>query len=301
MGASGRAAVLSSLLFGAYGTRLFVMSPLIIGAVAAYIGNRRVDIGARATWMLVKSAAALGGLALLALALEGLICIVVIAPLWLLFSAIGGFIGRALARATHRPPQSTSAALALVPLLYALEAIFPASVTFENQVSIDIDAPSAAVWRAITAMGRIEEPPGVLFRLGLVHPLRGRLGGAGVGAHCDGEVSTGTAVERITESVPNHRLAFLVLNDVPTLRELSPYDHVHAPHVVGYFATTVASFELEDRGTQITKLTLRSTHVLRLEPTLYWLPLVKWVVEENKTRVLRHIRLVAERPVESVQ
>jgi hypothetical protein len=116
-----------------------------------------------------------------------------------------------------------------------------------------------------------------------------------VGAQRHGEFSTGTAVERITEWVPNHRLAFLVLNDVPTVRELSVYDHVHAPHVVGYFATTVASFELEDRGAQMTRLTLRSTHVLRLEPTLYWLPLVKWLVEENKARVLRHIRALAER------
>ena len=299
MGLTVLAVALSTLVFGVYGAGLFVMSPLIIGAVTGYIGNRRVDIGLRATWALVKSAAALGGLALLALALEGLICIVVIAPLWLLLSAIGGFIGRAIARATHRPSHSTSAALALMPLLYAAEAIFPASVTFENQVSIDINAPSAAVWRSITAMGHIEEPPGLLFRLGLAHPLSGRLVGEGVGAERHGEFSTGTAVERITEWVPNHRLAFLVLNDVPTVRELSPYDHVHAPHVVGYFATSVASFELDDRGAQMTRLTLRSTHVLRLEPTLYWLPLVKWVVEENKARVLRHVRLLAERRVES--
>jgi len=301
MGLTVLAVVLSTLVFGVYGNGLFVMSPLIIGAVTAYIGNRHVDIGVRATWALVKSAAALGGLALLALALEGLICIVVIAPLWLLLSAIGGFIGRAIARATHRPSHSTSAALALIPLLYAVDAIFPASVTFENQVSIDIDAPSAAVWRSITAMGRIEEPPGLLLRSGLAHPLSGKLVGEGVGAERYGEFSTGTAVERIIEWVPNHRLSFVVLNDVPTVRELSPYDHVHAPHVLGYFSTTVASFELEDRGAQMTRLTLRSTHVLRLEPTLYWLPLVKWVIEENKARVLRHIRLLSERLVESAK
>jgi hypothetical protein len=289
------AVAMSTLVFGVYGTGLFVVSPIMIGAVTAYIGNRRSDIGGKATWALVKSAAALGGLALLALALEGLICIVVIAPLWLVASAIGGIIGRAIARATHRPPGSASAALALVPLVYAFEAIFPASVTFENHVSIDINAPSAAVWRSITAMGRIEEPPGPLFRLGLAHPLSGRLVGEGVGAERYGEFSTGTAVERITEWTPNHRLAFVVLNDVPTVRELSPYDHVHAPHVVGYFTTTVASFELQDRGGHMTTLTLRSTHVLRLEPALYWLPLVNWAVEANKARVLRHIRLLAER------
>jgi uncharacterized membrane protein YhaH (DUF805 family) len=299
MGLTILAVAMSALLFGVYGTGLFVVSPLIIGAVTAYIGNRRSDIGGRATWALVKSAAALGGLALLALALEGLICILVIAPLWLLISAIGGLIGRAIARATHRPPHSTSAALALIPLVYALEAIFPASVTFENQVSIDINAPRAAVWRSMTAMGHIEEPPGLLFRLGLAHPLSGKMVGEGVGAERHGEFSTGVAVERITEWTPDHRLAFVVLNDVPTVRELSPYHRVHAPHVVGYFTTTVASFELEDSGARMTRLALRSTHVLRLEPTLYWLPLVNWVVEENKARVLRHIRLLAERHAES--
>src|SRR5215470_6300383 len=208
MGLTILAAAMSALVFGVYGTGLFVVSPLLIGAVTAYIGNRRSDIGGRATWVLVKSAAALGGLALLALALEGLICILVIAPLWLLMSAIGGLIGRAIARAAHRPPRSTSAALAVVPLVYALEAIFPASVTFENQVSIDIKASPAAVWRSITAMGHIEEPPGLLFRLGLAHPLSGRLVGEGVGAERHGKFSTGIAVERITEWIPNHRLGF---------------------------------------------------------------------------------------------
>jgi hypothetical protein len=150
-------------------------------------------------------------------------------------------------------------------------------------------------------MGRVEEQPGFPFRWGLAHPLGGRLLGAGVGAKRYGEFSTGTAVERITEWTPNRRLAFVVLNDVPTVRELSPYDHVHAPHAVGYFRTLRASFEIEDRGTGTTRLTLKSTHLLRLEPSLYWLPFVSWVVEENKARVLRHIRHLAEHPSKLVR
>jgi hypothetical protein len=131
------------------------------------------------------------------------------------------------------PPRNTAAALVLLPLVYGLEAIFPASVTFQNEVSINVTAPSAAVWRAIIAMGRVEEQPGFPFRWGLAYPLGGRLLGAGVGAKRYGEFSTGTAVERITEWTPNSRLAFVVLNDVRTVRKLSPYDHVHAPHAVG--------------------------------------------------------------------
>jgi hypothetical protein len=291
----------STLVFGVYGMGLFVLSPVSIGAITAYVGNRRSDIGAKATWVLVKSAAALGGLALLSFALEGLICIIVIAPLWIAGSAIGGVIGRAIAIASHRPPRNTAAALVLLPLVYGLEAIFPASVTFQNEVSIDINAPSAVVWRAITAMGRVEERPGLLFRWGLAHALSGRLRGVGVGAKRYGEFSTGTAIERITHWSPNRRLAFVVLNDVPTVRELSPYDHVHAPHAVGYFRTLRASFELEDSGGRTTRLTLKSTHLLRLEPSLYWLRFVSWVVEQNKARVLRHIKQLSESPGKPVR
>jgi hypothetical protein len=159
---------MSTLVFGVYGVGLFVLSPVSIGAITAYVGNRRTDIGTKPTWALVKSAAALGGLALLTFALEGLICIIVIAPLWLAGSAIGGVIGRSIA--SHRPPRNTAAALVLLPLVYGLEAIFPASVTFQNEVSINVTAPSAAVWRAIIAMGRVEEQPG--FHFGGASPIR---------------------------------------------------------------------------------------------------------------------------------
>jgi hypothetical protein len=39
----------------------------------------------------------------------------------------------------------------------------------------------------------------------------------------------------------------------------------------------------------------RTSHELRLEPVLYWLPLARWVVHENNARVLAHIRRHAER------
>lgn len=288
------AVAMSALVFGVYGYGLFVLSPVVISGITAYLANRRGDIGAKATWALVRSAAALGGLALLSFALEGLICIVVIAPLWVAGAAIGGPIGRAIALSGRHPPRNAAAALILLPLVYGLEAGFPAPVTFRNEVSIEIKAPPAAVWRAITAMGRVEERPGLLFRWGLAHPLSGRLLGTGIGAKRHGVFSTGTAIERITHWDPDRRLAFVVLTDVPTVRELSPYEHVHAPHAVGYFRTLLASFELEDRGERGTRLTLTSTHLLRLEPAPYWLPFVTWVIEQNKARVLRHIRALAE-------
>jgi hypothetical protein len=144
-------------------------------------------------------------------------------------------------------------------------------------------------------METIDEPPALPFRLGVAYPLRGEVIGSGVGAVRYGEFSTGTAIERVTAWAPDRKLAFVVERNVPGMRELSPYAHVHAPHVVGYFLTTSTSFELEplpDVGTAIVEHT---SHVLKLDPVFYWLPMARWVVHANNARVLAHISREAER------
>lgn len=71
--------------------------------------------------------------------------------------------------------------------------------------------------------------------------------------------------------------------------ELSPYAHVHAPHVIGYFRTIDTSFTLRALADGKTELKLRTTHQLNLNPTFYWRPLAALVVYLNNSRVLRDI------------
>jgi hypothetical protein len=85
-----------------------------------------------------------------------------------------------------------------------------------------------------------------------------------------------------------------MLNEVPAMRELSPYAHVHAPHVVGYFRTTDTSFELAPGAGGGAEIVERTSHELRLEPVLYWLPLARWVVHANNARVLAYLKRQAE-------
>ena len=122
----------------------------------------------------------------------------------------------------------------------------------------------------------------------------GEIVGEGVGALRRGEFSTGVALERVTEWVPDRKLAFVVEQDVPAMRELSPYEHVHAPHVTGYFLTSYTSFELKPLPGARTELIERTSHELKLEPILYWMPMVRYVVDNNNARVLRHIQRQAE-------
>jgi hypothetical protein len=237
----------------------------------------------------------LGSLTLVAVAIEGLICILMAAPLGLGMALIGGVLGRAMALQARRPAAQTLPCLALLPLMFAVENVLPPVAHLDTEQSIAVAAPPELVWKSILSTDPIEGPLALPFRLGVAYPLRGELRGEGVGAERLGEFSTGTAIERVTEWVPNRKLAFVVVREIPAMRELSPYENVHAPHVIGYFRTTSTSFELISRADGGTDIVERTSHELRIGPVPYWLPMARWIVRQNNARVLEHIRSHAQR------
>jgi hypothetical protein len=288
------AVAVGTLLFGTYGYGLFVLTPFVIGVITAYLANRKEDIGRQQTALAVLVAAVLGCLGLVVFALEGMVCIVMAAPLGVGLALIGGLLGRYIALRSKRPVRQSLSCVALLPLVFAVETLLPAMTSFETVQTIEIHAPPETVWRSILSTDPVDGPLALPFRLGVAYPLRAEVIGEGVGAVRRGEFSTGTAIERVTEWEPNRKFSFVVVEDIPAMREMSPYQHVHAPHVVGYFRTIATSFELIRRADGHTDVIERTSHQLRLDPVLYWLPMARWVVGENNARVLAHIRRHAE-------
>lgn len=287
------ATVFATLVLGIYGYGLFLASPFVIGMTVAYMANRETPLGLGTTTALVLGALGLGALALMGVALEGAICILLASPLIAFMGFIGAIAGRAIAKRRH-DRRTVLTSLVLLPLLLSGEALIPPRADFESVESIEVAAAPYAVWDSVVHMGPIPDAPAAPFRWGLAYPLRGEIHGSGVGAIRRGVFSTGVAYERVVEWVPEHRLSFIVLSDPPSMRELSPYAHVDAPHVRGYFRTRDARFTITPLADGRTRLTLATHHDLDLEPALYWLPLARLAVHENKVRVLRHFRQQAE-------
>jgi hypothetical protein len=282
------AVALGALFFGTYGFGIFV------GATTGYFANRTADVGRSGTSKLVLGALLLGALALVLVALEGIVCLILAAPLAIAIAVVGGFLGRAIAVHAGHPPRHALGGLALLPLVFAAETMLPPAVTFESRSTIRIAAPPEAVWPMLLYTDLSQEPVGLPFRLGVAYPLHGETLGEGVGALRRGAFSTGIVREQVTQWMPNRKLAFVMLDELPAMRELSPYAHVHAPHVIGYFRILETVFELAPMPDGGTELIERTSHELRLEPVLYWLPLARWMVHENNARVLAHIRRQAE-------
>lgn len=289
------AVAVSTLIFGAYGFGLFVLTPLLVGTVTGYLVNRRAEpltSGVTAAWVLGSTF--IGCAMLIAFGLEGGICMVLASPILALPAMAGGLVGRELVVGRRKRARPLAMSLAIMPIAFTVDAASPSETTLTTREVIEIAAPPSVVWAALVDMGEIGPAPSLPFRLGLAYPVRAEFRGAGVGGERIGVFSTGMTRERITAWEPGRRLAFDVLANPPAMRELSPHKVVHAPHTVGYFDTEWTSFELEPTAGGGTRLIERAEHRLRLEPVIYWAPITRWAIRENNARVLAHIRRTAE-------
>ena len=179
--------VVGTLVLRTYGYGLFLASPFIVGFITAYIGNRRSDIGSGATTRLVLGACFLGSVGLLAVAVEGVICLAMAAPLIGLMAWIGGIVGRLIAR--KRPsgaPGRTVMSVSVLPLLVAADLVAPPNISFESIESVEVSAAADDVWDAVVHMGPIPTPPSAPFSWGLAYPMSGQIFGSGVGAIREG-------------------------------------------------------------------------------------------------------------------
>jgi hypothetical protein len=285
------AAVFSTIVLGSYGYTLFLMTPVVVGAVAAYIANRDGKGDGGRTGKAVMGALGLGALAIIGVATEGAICLVMASPLIILLGMVGGSMGQIAAE--FRKPRTTLSSLAVLPILFLAESAFPPKSEFVSVESIEIAASPDQVWRSITQMGEITDAPTIPFSW-LAYPIAGKIDGEGVGAIRMGVFSTGTAYERVTVWEQGQRLWFDVLSNPPALREFSPYGEIKTPHTAGYFTTRYARFDITPLGDGRARLSLETLHDLKLEPALYWTPIAQWAVWENKKRVLAHFAKQAE-------
>ena len=287
------AVAISALVFRAYGWGLFVLTPLVVGFTTGFLANRHELRSMKATNGLVLLAAALGCFGLILFALEGLICLIMAAPLAAIAAIAGGALGRSAAR-KGKAPMGPVYCIALLPLMFAVDALYPPAVTMLTDESMLVDASPQQVWRAVTSEEPIREPATLVGKLGLAYPERAQFAGTGVGAIRTGYFSTGDAREQITEWKEGRRLGFVVLSQPPAMKEMSPYETVHAPHVDGYFETGETQFEIQPLGKDRSRLTIRAAHRLSIAPVVYWEPIARWAAQSNTRRVLRDLKVKAE-------
>jgi hypothetical protein len=291
--------VLSVEVFSRYGWGLFVALPFCLGLFAVLIyGYHR----SRGFWSCIGVACLSVGfvaLGLLALAFEGLFCIVMAAPIALPLAIMGATVGYYLQkRAWLRSgvPASLLIVFLFVPLLMGAESRGPQEPLL-NQVStkLVINAPPEIVWQGLIAFPKLPQPHEWPFRLGVAYPIAATVVGQGVAAQRECQFSAGQFVEPVEAWQVARRLKFRITSEPLLMKEWTPYHEIHPKHLEGHFFQPVeAEFVLTPLPNGRTLLEGRSWYRNKMWPAAYWRLWSDAIVHNIHVRVFEHIKELAE-------
>jgi hypothetical protein len=290
--------LLSTEVLGAYGWSLFAALPFCLGLFAVLLHSYH---GPRSFWTCFNVAllpVGLLGAVLLFVAIEGLICLLMAAPLALGLAALGGSLGYFIQANYWTPsgaPAMWSIVLLMMPAFFGVEhAAGFATPKFVVRTAIDVQAPPERVWREVVAFAEIPPPTEMLFRAGIAYPIRAEITGRGPGAMRRCIFSTGAFLEPIEIWDEPRLLKFGVIESPPALNEMTPYGHIEPRHLHGYFVSEEGQFSLTalpDGGTRLEG----TTHYRNaMWPAAYWHVWSDYIIHRIHLRVLEHIRSAAE-------
>jgi len=153
-------------------------SPIIVGVVTVYLA----ELEDRRSWAYYFTAPALATILYvagsLAVLIEGIICAILIVPLFAVVGGLAGLLMGAVCRMTHWPRGTFTGCVALLPLIAgAFEQRIPTEQRVRvQQREVFVAAPPAAVWQILmdTRDIRPEEVEGAwMYRIGVPTPHEG--------------------------------------------------------------------------------------------------------------------------------
>ena len=279
-----------------YGYMLFVSLPFAVGLHAAVALSWQKPI-TKSDALLVSSAAVLLlGAILIAAAMEGLICLVMAAPIALPLAMLGGLFGYTI---RHQPALRSPATFlllaGLLPSSAPLErALIQNDEVFETTSSIDIASTPDRVWRTVLQPAKLRPPTDLIFRAGIAYPRESHIEGSGPTAirYCD--FSTGKLVEPVLLWEEERRLRFSVVSNPFPLEEWTPYAHIHPPHLDGFLVSRQGEFRLQPLPNGGTRLSATTWYQHHLAPSRYWLLWSDRIIHQVHGMVLENIRERAE-------
>ena len=283
-----------------YGLAMFCGIPFFVGVLTTVtLGCRnKVSISQGIGYSLL--ALLLVGLSLLFFAIEGVICLVMAAPIVAIFTVIGSLIGYNLQKVTTH--SNTNVFGSFIVFLFFLPSMSFVESRVEPNLKltpvttvIEINAPPEKVWKNVVEFPELAPPTEFLFKTGIAYPIKARIEGAGKGAIRYCEFSTGAFIEPIEVWDENKLLQFSVNEQPLPMRELSPYGNLDTPHLHDYFVSRKGQFKLTQLENGNTLLEGTTWYYHRIKPEFYWGLWTVQIVHTIHERVLSHIKEQSEK------
>ena len=235
-------------------------------------------------------------LILCATAMEGIICVIMAAPIGAGLAFVGTVAGYFLAKQRIADGTLQSAAWLSIVVMVAVEGWNPpAPLEATTSSEVVINAPAARVWAELHDIRDLPATDNFLFQFGVAHPISTVTDGQGVGAARLCKLSTGDMPEIITVWKPGQELRFKVLSTPPSMRELGFFGQtIDTTHIHSAYASLEGGFKLTTLPDGRTRLVGESHYLLNIAPASYWNLWTEEIVHMVQRRVLEHVKTRAE-------
>ena len=276
-----------------YGWGFFVGLPFAMGLASAVTYGHHERRKVLACLGIALLTLGFSFLFLLLLAIEGVICLFMAAPIALPLNALGGWVGYLIQNRTNRGNPSLALFLATFFLMGFEKKVLPEAPLFSVRSEVVVEAPPEKVWTNVISFSELPPPNDWLFDLGIACPTCATIEGTGEGAirHCN--FTTGPFVEPITVWDEPNVLAFDVVSQPPPMKELSPYD-IHPPHLDGHLESKRGEFRLERLDGGRTRLTGTTWYKHNMWPAYYWKTWSDFLIGRIHRRVLDQVKKLSE-------
>lgn len=285
-------------VLGVYGITLFLLIPVLIGVSSTTIVGLKKEINKKEAWNIGFITLCAFSLVLFIMAFDGIICMIMAAPIGLLLTKIGTLLGCLIARKTPgNGPVSILILLIFIPSAAFMEKESQPSLS-KVVTSVEITADAEAVWKNVVEFPELKEPDELLFKAGIAYPVNAKIDGKGVGAVRYCNFNTGSFVEPITAWDQPYLLAFDVAEQPEPMEEISFWD-INAPHLHEYFVSKKGQFRIIRLPNGNTLLEGTTWYYHNIRPEFYWRIWSNYIIHQIHKRVLNHIKKNAEASLNS--
>lgn len=277
-------------LFSVMSVTFLFLLPTIVGALTVYLSTfekaKSITYRIFAPWIPVF----LFLIITLTLAIEGWACWLMILPIFLIATSIGGLIGGFL-KTKRRNDKLNISLLVFLPLLIgpfeSMIEIIPS--TYKAYTYIDINAPVEKIWDNVTRVKEIpqEQDKGYLTSfLGFPRPVKAELDFEGVGAYREAVFTKGLVFhETVTEYKDNKKMVFTIKAYPHEIPSTTLDEHV----VIGgdYFDVLNGTYELEQLPNGLNRLHLYSHFKMNTTFNFYAGWWGKWIMKDIQNNILQ--------------
>lgn len=276
--------------FSVMSTTFVFILPTVMGFLTVYLSNisksKKIAYRIFAPWVSIF----LFLLITILFAIEGWACWLMILPVFLLTSSIGGVAGGYLKNQWKNDKLKISLFVLLPFFIAPIENLIDSIPgEYEAYTFIDIDAPVEKIWNNVTKVNEIpkSEDTGYLSRiLGFPRPVKAELNFEGVGAYRKAIFTNGLVFhESVTEYKDNEKMVFNIKAYPHEIPSATLDEHV----VIGgdYFDVLNGTYKLEKLPNGMNRLHLYSKFELNTTFDFYAGLWAKWIMEDIQNNILR--------------